>query len=255
MAFQQQRRDKGVKSDFWVRVEDLERTTGLPRGLAQQVAAGQLTVNQALEKLAFQDKVERLMKKHELGRALATQVALGHTDLEQVLRKHRMTRHKQENYARSILDEMLESGEVRCFALHGGRTFSGRVVGLDRYEAQLRSKDAKGAGDPVVEHKLQFKYAYQLKDAKRVKRSLRFDRALKDEPREPILRPQDRYTCSDRRLFGYVDNQTSVVVTTLEGELFRGEIQWMSRYEFSLKLKGGVEIVVFRHALSDISEK
>ncbi len=251
MAFQHERRDKGEKSDFWVRVEGLEGTTGLPRGLAQQVAAGQLTVNQALEKLAFQDRVDRLMKKHGLGRALATQVALGHTDLEQVLRKHRMTVHKEEHYGRSILDEVHAGGEPRAFGVHGGRTITGTVANLDRYEVHLLDKN----GETKVVHKLQFKYAFRVADAKRVKRALRFDRALKDAPREPILRPQDRYTCSDRRFFGYVDNQSSVVVTTLEGDIFRGEIRWMSRYEFGLKLKGGVELTIFRHALADLSEK
>ena len=190
MAFHHQRREKNTKSDFWVRVESLEQSTGLPRSLAQQVAAGQLSVNEALEKLAFQDRVGRLMKKHGLGRALATQVALGHTDLEQVLRKHRMTLHKQEHYDRSVLDEVLESGEVRGYALHGGRTFTGRVVRLERYETHLVGKDDKDGAAPVAEHKLQFKYAYRLKDARRVKRSLRFERALKDTPTIPSSAPR-----------------------------------------------------------------
>jgi len=236
--------------DFWTRVAELERTTGVPRRLAQQVIAGQLSLNEALQKLAQQDRVESLMRKHELSRALATQVAMGHADLELVLRKARMRAHKEAHYARSLLDEAAADGRKVVFALHGGRLVEGAITAIDRYEFSLDV----GQDEPEVVHKLAVKYALDPKDIKRVRRATRFEKDVKDNPRDPIVRPQDRYTCSDRRLFGYVDGETAVRVVSLEGERFQGTIQVMSRYEFILKLKGGVLLTVFRHALADLSE-
>ena len=66
---------------------------------------------------------------------------------------------------------------------------------------------------------------------------------------------QDRYGCSDKRLFRYLDSAVTVAVTTLEGEVFTGKVAWMGRWEFGLKLeKSDVEVVFWRHALADIAE-
>jgi len=235
--------------DFWTRVAELEQTTGVPRRLAQQVVSGQLTLNDALQKLAQQDRVESLMRKHEMSRALATQVAMGHADLDLVLRKARMRAHKDAHYTSSLLDVAAADGRQVAYALHGNRVVTGAITDINRYEFTVQGKD-----EPEVIHKLAVKYAFGPKDAKRVRRAMRFEQAVKDAPREPIVRPQDRYTCSDRRLFGYVDSEVMIKVVTLEGERFQGNIQVMSRYEFILKLKGGVMITVFRHALADLSE-
>lgn len=237
------------KPDFWTRVTELEQSAGIPRRLAQQVVSGQLSLNGALEKLALQDRVESLMRKHDMSRALATQVAIGHADLEQVLRKVRMRAHKEAHYAESVLDAAADDGRELGFALHGNRTVKGVITKLDRYEFDLKTD-----GGEERLHKLAVKYSFAPGDAKRVRRATRYDRARKDAPSDPILRPQDRYTCSDRRLFGYIDDGAMVKVVTLEGELFKGQITTMRRYEFVLKLKGGVEVIVFRHALAELGE-
>ena len=46
-------------------------------------------------------------------------------------------------------------------------------------------------------------------ERKKVGRSLGWDKSLKGQPTEPVSRPQDRYGCSDKRLFSYIDTQIS----------------------------------------------
>ena len=94
---------------------------GIPFQMAMAVAHGRLTLNDALERLAQQDRVEQLMRTHDLSRALATQVAMGHADLDKLLRRRRMEAHREENRLRSILDEHTASGEPLALALHGHR--------------------------------------------------------------------------------------------------------------------------------------
>ena len=47
--------------------------------------------------------------------------------------------------------------------------------------------------------------------------------------------------------------KTTVTATTLEGDRIIGEIAWVSRYEFALRVKEK-EVVVFRHALDLLEE-
>jgi hypothetical protein len=76
-------------------------------------------------------------------------------------------------------------------------------------------------------------------------------KAAEIEP--PAVRPQDRYSCSDRRLFGYLDRGVELNVTLLDKSVMRGTVLWFGRYEFGLKLRTDGEVTVFRHALRDVS--
>ena len=42
-----------------------------------------------------------------------------------------------------------------------------------------------------------------------------------------------------------------IEVTMLEGEVFRGLVDWVSRYEIKMILENESKIVVFRHAICD----
>jgi sRNA-binding regulator protein Hfq len=50
-----------------------------------------------------------------------------------------------------------------------------------------------------------------------------------------------------------LDEQVQVVVTTLEGDIFHGLVEWMGRWEFGMVLKKkNARVVVFRHALAEV---
>lgn len=223
---------------------------GMPHQMALAVAHGKLRLNEALERLARRDAVNRLMEKHDLSRALATQIALGQASLADVLARRRLTQHRDDNRDRSILDEAVADSRPLTLLLHGNRRAIGRVVLVDSY--MFRFQPEEGEAEDL--HKLQVKIAFSPDAYKKVKKSLRVDKKVQEAPAGPIARPQDRYTCSDKRLFRYLDQGTEVQATTLEGDQVRGQVTWFSRYEFGLRLKGDVELVVFRHALADLRE-
>jgi len=239
--------DAAEKEAFRQRVHELETGMGLEKPLAVRVARNELSLSDAVETMARRDRVESLVRRHGFTRALATQIALGHADLDHQLRKRRLAQHLADNAQHSVLDDALADGELRGFGLHGERQLRARVVDVGRFEVGLQ-KD----GEELREHKLQLKYAVAAADLKKFGRALRFcaDRG----PREPIVRPQDRYPMSDRRLFGLLDRELTVAVTLLEGELLRGRITSLSRFELQLQLKGKLEVVVFRHAVCELSE-
>jgi len=226
----------------------LVRETGIPHNLAHQVALGNLSLNEVLSRMATRDKVDGLMKRYELPKSLATQIALGQADLAFVLQKRRRADHVEANRARSILLEAVESGEALTIGLHSKKSFRGTIQSVGQYEFQATDL----TGEPHTIHKLQAKYACLDIVGRAVRNQMKRDKTRK-EPAEPIWRPQDRYGCSDRRLFGVLDDGEAAIATTLEGEVFTGQVEWMGRWEFGMVLKKkNAKVVLFRHALADL---
>ncbi len=236
------------KSGVRERAFQLVRETGIPQSLAQQVALGNLSLNEVLERMATRDKVDGLMKKHELPKSLATQIALGQAELDVVLRKKRLASHVEDNRARSIFAEVAGTNTVVHLGLHGRKTVQCTITAIDRYEVVL--VPVGGVEERI--HKLQVKYACLDSDAKLVRNQIKRDKE-RNQDAEPVWKPQDRYGCSDRRLFGLLDEQVATSVTLLEGEVFVGQVEWMGRWEFGMMLKKkNARVVIFRHALADV---
>lgn len=227
------------------------RSAGISVELAREVAAGTLDLNDVIKRMAFNDEVESLITRHDLNRALATQVALGHIELDLVLSRRRIAAHATEHRSRSILEEAQRTGREVSLGLHGHKTLRGKVLAVEQYEIVVRDSDS---GKEERFHKLRVKYAFDAADFKRVKKALSYDKPRRDRVIEPVVRPQDRYACSDRRLGVAWDRKTHVSAVTLEGEVFSGEIAWVARYEFAIRTRQGAEVVIFRHALDDLRE-
>lgn len=216
------------------------------------MAAGRADLNELIKRMAQRDEVNTLIQRHGLNRALATQVALGQVSLDQVLMRRRVEEHLEATRDRDVLDAARQSGKVLTLGLHGHKSLQCRIVSMDRYEIHV--KDVEGGEEHAV-HKLQLKFAYDPDDHKKVRKGLEYDKVRRERVIEPIARPQDRFACSDKRLGVAMDQKRVVTAVTLEGECFTGEIGWISRYEFGVRMKHGGEVVVFRHALDDLREQ
>lgn len=220
---------------------------GLPFQLAMSVAQGYMDFNEALERMARREKVQRIEAQHDLDRAVATQIVLGQVRLESVLYRRRFEAHRNDNRDRTCLG----AAARLTFGVHGQTTITGTIVDAGSYELIVHQD---GVAEPAPLHKLQIKYAYAPDVWKQAKKAFRKDKALSAAPREPVVRPQDRYGCSDRRLFRCLDSSLDVDATLLEGEVIHGKVSWIGRFEFGMVVKGGAEVVVFRHALANFAE-
>lgn len=224
----------------------LEREAGLPRTLAFQVAMGNVSLSEVLERMARRDRVEALMRRHDLPKSLATQVALGQADLDQVLVRRRREEHLEEHRRRSLLTDVAESGHDVLLGLLGRRRLEGTVLSVDKYEFGFQPR--KGEAESI--HKLQVKFGVDLSQGSKARNALKISKS--GDAAEPVWKPQDRYGISDKRLFGYLDDELDIQVDTTEGDLVRGKVSWMGRWEFAVRTKKGPEVVVFRHALANV---
>jgi sRNA-binding regulator protein Hfq len=229
------------------RAQELHKTAGIPMDLAKQVALGRLDLNEVLKQLAFRDEVAALMARHGLDRALATQVTLGQADLEKVLRRKRVDAQLAANRERDILESAKGSGHELVLGVHGRQLLHARVLATTPYEVAYH--DLELGTDGTV-HKTRLKFAAEAAAWPKARKAMTWDAARKARVVEPILRPQDRFGCSNRRLGEALDRKLEVTVTLLEGEIFVGHIAWVARWEFGLHTKGG-DVSIFRHAIDD----
>lgn len=232
------------------KIEELGKQ-GLPLPLAQAVANGQLTMNDAVLRLQRDDEANRLAKLHGITRSLAVQIAMGQADLATVLRTRKVESYVREHAGRTIFDAV---GSTWALGVYGQRVRQVTLVRNDKYEF-LASEIVDGKpGEPELIHKTTVKYAYAPADYKLVRKNLEYDKELRAAAAEPRLRPQDRYACSDRKIGAWWDGKTLVRLATMEVEVLTGEIGWFSRFEIGLKTRAGAEVVLFRHALADARE-
>lgn len=247
MGYRKAGEDKSTRSRHREKAEELVEKTGLPRNLAFQVAMGNLTLSDALNKLAFRDEVEKLIRRHDFQRSLATQIAMGQVSLEEVLRKSRRQAYFQENDDRSILTDSVTEGLRITLMLHGQKRLQGRVLEVGAYDFRFQGKK----GEPVTIHKLQVKAAWDGRRNAAVLSSIKKNKS-RDDVCEPIMKPQDRYHCSNRRLFQHLEASDRLTIHLLEGATLTGTIAWVSKWELGLTLKKGPVVVIFRHAMAEL---
>lgn len=243
-----ERREASTKhAQVRAQAEELIENTGIPRNLAFQVAMGNLSLNEVLQKLAFRDEVEKLIRRHDFPRSLATQIAMGQVKLDDVLRKRRLQEYIEQNRDRSMLTDAAASGERVSFLVHGRQRKGGVVSNVTAYEFTLTPKK----GEPEVIHKLQVRAGWNARKNAAILSSIKKDKS-RSEAIEPIVKPQDRYHCSNRRLFHHMEAGDKLSILLLEGDIVIGTIDWIGRWEFGIKTKKGPVVTVFRHAMAGL---
>lgn len=72
---------------------------------------------------------------------------------------------------------------------------------------------------------------------------------------EPIIFPKNRHYIKNKTLFPLMQQREVLFFTLLEGEIIRGVVLAFSRYDLTVGLKGGIPVVVLRHAVLDVRDK
>ncbi len=226
--------------------DKLVKESHIPEAAARRVVYGKATLNEVLEELMLQERIERLISEHGVNRALATNIALGKTNLDVVLLRRRKNETLKKYYDQSCLEEARRKDARIALALHGNKKVVGRIKDVDKYVFRFQPDDS----EEVVEiHKTHVKFAYDPDQYKGVRKHLKVDKKVRAQQLGPILRARERYHFKNLTLQESMDTRREVDVVTLEGDTFRGHVEWFGRWEFGLKLKGGARVVAFRHAV------
>lgn len=227
-------------------IKQLVEQSHIPYPAAVRVATGQSSLNDVLQEMLREEKIKNLMAAHDFNRALATSIALGRADLDTILLRRRKNETLETNYARSCLETSQAEGVPLGLALHGHKRLRGRVLSVEKYTFQFLED---GSADPTEIHKTLVKYGYDPADFKQVRKAHSVDNQTKKQALEPIVRVKDRHHFKNLTLQKAMDAGSSVEVTTLEGDVFRGQVLWFGRWEFGLRVTSGTDITLFRHAV------
>jgi hypothetical protein len=86
-------------------------------------------------------------------------------------------------------------------------------------------------------------------------RLIKTDAKAQAAPLDPIISPKDRHHVKNKTLFPLMQQRVVLLITLLEREIIKGLVQGFSRYDLTISLKGGVPVVLLRHAILDVRDK
>jgi len=172
--------------------------------------------------------------------------------IDKVLHRRRRRDHLDRYRDRCMFTKAQGDGRPRLFAMHGQRVQIARVMAVRQYEVDFLplGHDLKVCGDMRTAHKLEFKFSAHMEHAAKMHDAIRGCQVSSNSV-ATIPKPQDRYFISDQKLFGWLDAASRICVKTLEGDMVRGTLTWIGRWELGLSVRDA-ELVVFRHALANI---
>lgn len=220
--------------------------SNIPFSAAVRVVLGKTTLNDILQEMLREEKIKKLIETYDINRALATNIALGRTDLNVVLLRRRKNQTLHDHYDQSCLEDALAKKHKLALGIHGNKKIIGRVVEVGKYSFQFLED---GQTVPVEIHKTQLKFAYDPEQYKLLRKFMDVDNTVKKLALEPILRAKDRYHFKNLLLQQSIDERREVESISLEGDTFKGTVEWFGRWEFGMKFKGGLRVTIFRHAI------
>ena len=132
------------------------------------------------------------------------------------------------------------------FGLYNHTLLPVTVTGSTKYDFVLQG-EIEGQELP----KTDVKYCYKAEDATDIQSIIRYDEEIKTQNLKPVIQRKKRYSINARAIVQARRARHTIEVTMLEGEVFRGLVDWVSRYEIKMILENESKIVVFRHAICD----
>ena len=144
---------------------------------------------------------------------------------------------KQINFETSMFFALYDAIQLPATVLE--MTLSSLTLNSNSKEQQIAKTDVK--------------YCYKDFDAEKVQAAVEINEDVKAQQLTQL--PSDVQPCEiDTEAVQHArKNGASIEITLREGEIFRGTIDWVSPYEIKLILENGAKVVIFRHAVYELS--
>ena len=144
---------------------------------------------------------------------------------------------KQINFETSMFFALYNRGQLPATVLE--MTLSSLTLNSNGKEQHIAKTDVK--------------YCYKDVDAERVQASVDIDDAVKAQQLTQLTADAQAPEIDTEAVQHARKNGISIAVTLREGEIFRGVIDWVSPYEIKLILENGAKVVIFRHAVYNLT--
>ena len=169
--------------------------------------------------------------------------------------KPALTPDEQPTFGDLYIQKQIHLQTPMLFGLYNHTLLPATVTGFTKYDFVLQvalNPDPIGGETERQElPKTDVKYCYKAEDAADVQSIIRYNEEIREQNLKPIIQRKKRYSINTRTIVQARRDQHTIEVTILEGEVFRGLVDWVSRYEIKMILENESKIVVFRHAICD----
>ena len=173
-----------------------------------------------------------------------------------------LTPDEQPTFGDLYIQKQIHLQTPMFFGLYNHTLLPATVTGFSKYDftlqVTLNLPWPRNGTDPIggeIEKqelpKTDVKYCYKAEDATDIQSIIRYNEEIKEQNLKPIIQRKKRYSINTRAIIQARRTRQKIEVTMLEGEVFRGLVDWVSRYEIKMILENKSKIVVFRHAICE----
>ena len=226
--------------------QELAKAKGIPVAHALRIVRGQATLNEVLKTLMHRERIERLVTHDGIDRGLAGQVATGQLAKERALLITRIRQYRKHRLDRDALKLAALAEEPVAMAVFGRGWLTGRVVGARTYEFDFV---AAGADAPETFLKHDVKALAATETIAAVVQAIETDAEVRAEGLLGTPDRQERVRPKDERLIDLVEAGGQVALIMRDGDVFRGTMRSFGRWDLDIELEGGGVATVLFHAL------
>jgi len=155
------------------------------------------------------------------------------------------------NYGHSTFEEAAGVATLYSLHLHGRTILQAKITANKTYAIVVTTPD----GSQQELQKIQIKMLHPAEHTDEIQTQILIDESVQSQGLNPVVSARQRHHIKNKNLFPLMREQEPLIVTLLEGEILQGIIQSFSRYEITLGLQSGEQVVILRHALLDIHNK
>lgn len=224
------------KTEKRQRAKKLVRQYQLSMQLAFAVVNNECSLHEAIVQARKDLDLELLAQKHDLNAAEVASIKNEEKSIHDVLVQKNTKFHIDETDAFPVMT----TGFSGFFWRHQGVRFQGEIISATQYDLELLT--AEGALDiPKLHIKACSTEQVQPLEA-----------GANDQ--EPILRVEERFRISNKQLYRFLLEKTTVRISLLGGLIFEGVLERVGRYECTLCLAEQKTVVLLRHAFALVEE-
>ncbi len=166
-----------------------------------------------------------------------------------------LTPDEQPTFGDLYIQKQIRLQTPMFFGLYDHTLLPATVSGFTKYDFVLQvAQNPDPIGGEAERQELpktDVKYCYKVEDATDIQSIVCYNEEIKKQNLKPVIQRKKRYSINTRVIVQARRARHTIEVTMLEGEVFRGLVDWVSRYEIKMILENESKIVVFRHAICD----
>ncbi len=228
---------------------ELSKNESIPVVHAHRVLRGEASLEEVKEALNRKEEATRLAREEGLAPSLAGQVAAGHLKLERARVLQRLRSVRTEPIDWDAFKIALEAKQAIALATFADGWRVGQVVETDVYEFRLRWVGESGDEEEVVIQKHDVKALCDPAHLPAVQEAASVDKAVREESLGASAKRNTRVRPDDEELSQMLESKRPYPVVLRDGERWAGAVASFGRWDVTLRLYGGAELVVLFHAL------